>query len=268
VLFGHVAGAYLTQPTSSTAQQVELVLQSLVMLHTQCPRFQRCVTELRSRFLPEDSLSMEMAADTADALKQIVHAYGQLRKHVIEFDRMLFGDRVKSFGELALRGQRFVIAMGMRSLRAEMENATDRDSHERALRSVLDDKFASFDDMAAFVAEALQRMTARWLPLREALSSPTPITTPSFPTDHERKALYLAAVRAAQQEMTAVNHGKFGDVLRAGIHSRRWPTFRRACLQMRVAMQTHPVPEIELSFLVAQAARSTRWRAEPVRAQG
>jgi hypothetical protein len=215
---------------------------------------------LNASFVRGEAASLEVADEIADAVRQISRAYGSLRQRVIEFDHELFGSRILSIGELGLRTQGFILAMSMQCVRSEMASARDGATYERTMRLTLGDSFASFDELTAYLAKNLQRITAVWQPLRQAVVSRSSSST----LDGDEKALCLAAVQAAQQEMIALNDGGFGDFLRRGVQCRAWPTLQRACVRMRVAIQKHPATELELAALGTAAAT---WRVGAGRAQ-
>lgn len=196
----------------------------------------------------------------AESVRGISRAYGSLRQRVIEFDRDLFGSRILSIDELGLRTQGLILATCMQSMRVELSGTESGSTCERAMRLALGDSFASFDEMTAYLAKNLLRITAVWRPLRQACLSRSSSST----LDGEDKALCLAAVKAAQQEMIELNDGRFGDVLLRGMKCRSWPTLQRSCVRMRLALQKRPAAELELAALGTEAAT---WRVGTGRVQ-
>src|SRR5262249_49647260 len=138
--------------------------ESLEELPAQCCTGQPSEEPSVSRFVGVELLTATTV--TLRTFETMGCMYTELTRHVIPFDRILFGSTIESLGELAVRGQMMVVVLCLRRLRELIRPTTWHARGVDPARKILRNYFGTTDDLIRYVEIELQRITSIYLPLR------------------------------------------------------------------------------------------------------
>ena len=189
---------------------------------------------------------LEAMTGIGDVFRQLALAYTRLRTHVVAFDGEEIGKTVESFGELAIRGQMFIVTAQLRRLDMEIRSATDGSRSEvvRA-RNLYFGRFGSAEAVAAFIRGEFLRINAIWVPHRKAGAILQ--ENAAVPADAERAALYSSAIRDAQHHLTALaDESNLAPLLRSWTQLADWPALQTAGTMMAIALSINLTVEPDL----------------------
>ncbi len=222
-------------------------LRSLLLLQAQTVEWRRYTRQLEAaQAAQEATMVLEAMTGIGDVFRQLALAYTRLRTHVVAFDGAEIGDTIESFGELAIRGQMFIVTAQLGRLDLEIRSATNGSRSEvvRA-RNLFFGRFGNAEGVAAFVRGEFHRINANWVPHRKAGATAQPDA--SLLTDAQRAARYSSAIRDAQHDLAALSdETNLAPLLRSWTQLAEWPALQTAATMMAIALSLNLTVEPDL----------------------
>jgi hypothetical protein len=234
--------------TPLVALPSQTVLDELRGLEAQLACFRDFRAQLEASY---GTGNTEQALEGARGLRRATHGlattYVRLRRHVLAFDAAVMGDKIGSFGELAIRAQTLFVAAQLNELAHAIDAERQAPAAANRGEALFTGNLRCVDDVASLFCDAFARINAIWLPYR-AGGVHTPAPGASVASQTERAARYRNAICDAQRALSALgDEPTIASFLRAGAARTDWPAVHSACGRITLALQISLAGEPELS---------------------
>lgn len=196
--------------------------------------------------------NMEPARSAAHGVRRAIHglatSYARLRRNVLAFDAAVMGERVGSFGELAIRAKALFVAAQLNELAHAIDAERRAPASLARCEALFTGKLRSIDDLASLFCDAFARINATWLPHR-ARGAGTPMPGERPGSHAERATRYRAAISDSQRALVALGDDPtIASFLRAGAALSDWPAVHSACGRIALALQISLSGEPDLAL--------------------
>jgi hypothetical protein len=230
-----------------TTSSAVIALRSLLLLQAQTCEWRQYTRQLEAAQAAGDAnMVLEAMTGIGDVFRQLALAYTRLRTHVVAFDGAEIGDTIESFGELAIRGQMFIVTAQLRPIDTEIRSAMSGNRSEVIqARNLFFDRFGNAEGLAAFIRAEFVRLNALWVPHRKASATAQDATL--LPSHVQRPARYLSAIRDVQHRLAALaDESNLAPVLRSWTQLAEWPALQTAATMMTIALSINLTVEPDL----------------------
>ena len=235
--------------TSLDAPASQTVLDELRALEAQLTCFREFRRQLEASY---GTGNMEPARSAAHGVRRAIHglatSYARLRRNVLAFDAAVMGERVGSFGELAIRAKALFVAAQLNELAHAIDAERRAPASLARCEALFTGKLRSIDDLASLFCDAFARINATWLPHR-ARGAGTPMPGERPGSHAERATRYRAAISDSQRALVALGDDPtIASFLRAGAALSDWPAVHSACGRIALALQISLSGEPDLAL--------------------